>query len=317
LRIPLVGALVLALILLPVWMASAFAKPTELEEVEKLIELGRHEQALERLAEVLQADPDNVQALFMQGLGLAEVGRIDEAIAVLSELRTEHPELSQPLNNLAVLHAMRGDFEEAREVLLAAIQAQPDNARYHENLADVYVELAGRSYRKAIELGPSDSRAGAKLGVLEAVSTAPPGDGAKAGVARVPDAESPGSSGPAPERSEAQECAGAVARVEAWAEAWARQDVDGYLGAYAADYSGAAGLSPQQWAAVRRQRVERPRSIEVTLQDLEVELCAARRARLSFTQHYRSDTYHDRVRKELRLSRPEKTWMIIEERTLD
>ncbi len=316
----------LALAPLPALATTPVAERGETEKIERLIEIGRHDQALARLEVFLGEHPGEPQARFMKSIALAETGRVEEAIEVLSRLTAEHPELPQPFNNLAVLHAMRGDLEQAREALLGAIEAQPENGRYHENLADVYVELADRSYRKSVELAPQGGRAETKLGLLEAVletssegPAMPPRtpDGATPGGADEPASEPPAPGEAVAETPEAAECAGAVAAVRAWAWAWSSQNADGYLSSYAADYEPSGGLSRKQWAAARRERLERPRFIEVTLDDLEVELCAERRARVSFTQRYRSNTYQDRVRKELWLSRPEEKWVISGERTLD
>ena len=47
----------------------------------------------------------------------AETGRTGEATAVFYRLTVEHPDLPEPFNNLAVLHALRGDYEAVLERL--------------------------------------------------------------------------------------------------------------------------------------------------------------------------------------------------------
>ncbi len=112
-------------------------------------------------------------------------------------------------------------------------------------------------------------------------------------------------------------CPAAVAAVHAWAAAWSRQDAELYLSYYSRDFSPPHGLSRKAWEVERRQRIERPGIIGVKILAPEVEVCEARRARLIFLQIYTSDVYRDRVRKEVRLSRPGNRWQIVAERSLD
>lgn len=302
-RIWLLAAILLAL--------PAAAQPGG-EGIEALVQEGRHQEALERLEEHLKEYPEDSQARFLKGIALAETGRADEAIAVFSRLAEERPELPEPHNNLAVLHAMRGDYRAARAALEAAIEASPENARYHENLGDLHAHLAVEAYGRAAALEESGERAAAKLELmrklLESPETAAAGSGASG-------AESDAAA-PAPAVASSP-CAAAVDAVRAWAQAWASQDAERYLGAYSDAFPPPGGLSRARWEAQRRQRVERPQFIEVTVGEPEVEVCGERRARVTFTQSYRSDTYRDLVRKELWLTLAGEEWRILSERSLE
>ena len=104
-----------------------------------------------------------------------------------------------------------------------------------------------------------------------------------------------------------------VEAVQRWARAWSQQDVSGYLAAYAGDYRPASGLDHGTWAGQRRERLTRPRFIEVELNRMEVNVIDARRASVEFEQSYRSDGFGDRVAKTLELVRVDGAWKIVSE----
>jgi Flp pilus assembly protein TadD len=84
-------------------------------------------------------------------------------LATLTSLVADFPELPEVHNNLAVLHAARGNLDLARTELELAIAASPEYAPAVENLGDVYARLAARQYERAIVLEKSKGNAPAKL----------------------------------------------------------------------------------------------------------------------------------------------------------
>ena len=103
--------------------------------------------------------------------------------------------------------------------------------------------------------------------------------------------------------------------VDAWAAAWARQDVDAYLGAYADAFQVPGGATREAWEAQRRERVLGPKSISVSLDDPRVDLVGDQRARVTFLQRYRSDRFKGSSRKTLVLGlSSDGRWRILEER---
>jgi TPR repeat protein len=56
-------------------------------------------------------------------------------------------------NNLGVMLAAKGRIDEARQAFEYALRNNPDYATAHENLGDILVHLAQRSYDNAIRLG--------------------------------------------------------------------------------------------------------------------------------------------------------------------
>jgi colicin import membrane protein len=139
-------------------LCVAFAAPViadELKEAEALLRQGKAEAALGRVEARLKTRPQEMQARFLQGVILSEIDRAEEAKKVFRQLTVEFPEAAEPHNNLAVLYAADGEFGKARDALEMAVRANPRYGTAHENLGDVYGQLAAQSYGRAAALGTS------------------------------------------------------------------------------------------------------------------------------------------------------------------
>lgn len=101
--------------------------------------------------------------------------------------------------------------------------------------------------------------------------------------------------------------------VNKWANAWSSQDIDGYLGSYAETFVVPGGQSRSKWEALRKSRVQKPKSIAVKVDFTAVKLTTADTAEVRFTQAYNSDRYSDTSRKVLLLARQGDTWLITKE----
>ena len=125
-------------------------------ELGRAIELAaenRRAEARALLDPLLDRVPVHPRARLLHGILRAREGLLDEAIAIFDRLRRDHPDMAEPWNNLAVLYAAQGRFDEARETLLSALERKPTAVAY-ANLGDVYTSLARRAYVQASELDP-------------------------------------------------------------------------------------------------------------------------------------------------------------------
>jgi hypothetical protein len=104
--------------------------------------------------------------------------------------------------------------------------------------------------------------------------------------------------------------------VRAWAKSWSQRQVDEYLDFYATDFSPEGGLSRSEWQEQRRDRLTRPRSIQVLLAQIDLRLIDENRAEVAFVQTYRSNLFTDRVDKILLLKSENSVWKILEERVV-
>ena len=126
-------------------------------EAQALLKEKRHDDAIKVLDAALRDNPRDPQLRFLYGLVLADKGDVAQAIDVFQQLTQDFPELPEPYNNLAVLHAGRGDLDQARVALENAVRALPSYALAHDNLGDVYLRMAVRSWEQAQKLAPSDA----------------------------------------------------------------------------------------------------------------------------------------------------------------
>jgi tetratricopeptide (TPR) repeat protein len=102
---------------------------------------------------------------------LADQGKPAEAIAVFESLMRDFPELPEPYNNLAVLLAAQGRYEQARTLLQQAIDAQPNYVTAYENLGDLHIALAADAYQRGAKLAPNDASLARKLALAREIGT--------------------------------------------------------------------------------------------------------------------------------------------------
>ena len=147
----------------PAWSAPA----DDLKDAQRLYGQGKIQPAMDKVDQFLKAQPRDPQGRFLKGLLLTEEHRTDDAIKVFTGLTEDYPELPEPYNNLAVLYASQGNYDKAKSALELAIHTHPSYATAHENLGDIYAQLASRAYDRALQLDKSNTTAQVKLSMLK------------------------------------------------------------------------------------------------------------------------------------------------------
>ncbi|HET9653053.1 MAG TPA: tetratricopeptide repeat protein [Usitatibacter sp.] len=161
-------ACALAAAWLGVHAAIAVAAPADdLREAQKLYGQGKVQPALDKVEAFLKVQPKDAQGRFLKGLLLTEQKRTTEAIQVFTGLTEDYPELPEPYNNLAVLYASQGNYDKAKSALELAIHTHPSYATAHENLGDIYAQLASRAYDRALQLDKNNTTAQLKLSMVK------------------------------------------------------------------------------------------------------------------------------------------------------
>lgn len=331
---------------------SAFAG--EVEDIQQLLKARQLPQALERADKFIAANPKDAQARFLKGIIQTEMGQPAEAIKTFSALASDYPQLPEPYNNLAVLYAQQNQLDKARAALTMAIQTNPSYAIAHENLGDLYARMASQSYDKALQLESGNPKVQTKLTLVrELFSKAPQiasakqvapaakpvaapapqaAPSTKPAVTATPPQAAPvapqpakqvasappaAPSKPAPAQADGREAEKQkiAAAVTAWAEAWSRKNANGYLAAYERDFRVPGGQKYADWAKERRERIAAPKSIEVKLSDIKVDMTGDSAAKVRFRQSYRSDRLSSTTSKTLLMQKSGGRWLIHEERT--
>ena len=307
----------------------------DIQDATKLLRSGQHQQALEKVNKVLAGKPRDAQARFLKGLILTEQGNSKESIAIFQKLTEDYPDLPEPYNNLAVIYASQGQYDKARGALEQSIRTHPSYATAYENLGDVYAKLASQAYDKALQIDSANTGAQNKLALVRELvggprtvkpaSTVVAAVEAKPPVELKPEPRVEPRPEPKPEPKPAVETARPAAGgeidvvqvVNAWALAWSKKDVDGYLAFYAGDFKTPNGEARSAWEKSRRQRINAPKSISVTIQSPKVSVTGDR-ASVTFRQGYRSDVLPARTStKTLLLAKANGRWMIQQEKVLN
>ena len=309
------------------------------QESSRLLKEGRRVEALDRVNAFLTQHPKDARARFLKGVILTEQSQTDGAIKIFTELTQDYPELPEPYNNLAVLYASQGDYQKARKALETAIRTHPSYAVAHENLGDIYATLASQAYDKALQFDSGNTAARKKLALIKELV---PAKGAATlaraesdqpvvptSVSKPNAAEVPTGSKPAPEQSPAEKPTaekpaektpnntdatdGVVKMLEAWALAWSNNDANAYLGFYAPDFRTPNGEPRQDWEAARRQRLAKPKKIQVIASSPRVKLTDNTHAVVTFRQSYSSGNLKSVGTKSLQVVRIGDRWLIQQE----
>ncbi len=151
--------------------APVLSQSDDLQEAQQLLKQGQVDRAMERVDQYLKTRPKDARGRFLRGILFTEQNKPNDAIRVFTDLTKDYPELPEPYNNLAVLHASRGDYDKARGALEMAIRTHPSYATAHENLGDIYAKMASQAYDKALRLDKGNQAAQTKLNLIKDLFT--------------------------------------------------------------------------------------------------------------------------------------------------
>ncbi len=123
------------------------------------------------MSSTLSAAPDPLLASLQQAMQYQQHGQLDQAHDLYQQVLAQAPQHPDALHLLGVLEAQRRNFDRAQALIWQAISVKPDEAMFHNNLANVCVELgqlpqAEALYVRAIELDGSRLDALSNLGLL-------------------------------------------------------------------------------------------------------------------------------------------------------
>lgn len=322
---------------------------SDVDDINQLLTAGKQAQALTKVEQSLTTKPRDPQLRFLKGVIQTELGKPQDAIITFTKLTEEFPELPEPYNNLAVLHASAGQFDKARAALEMAIRTNPSYSTAHENLGDIYANLASQAYSKALQLGGSSSTLQPKLTLIRelftpsnkgvnpnaakpvAVTTppvaptapvviAPAAPVAKPAVPVVtipPVVTPPPVAAPAPVTPTLPAVVASSDKdieqaVQAWAKAWSNKDMSAYLGSYAKNFDTPKNLSRKAWEEERRDRIMGKSRISVKVSDIVTKF-NGNTATVKFRQTYDADSLSTSGHKTLELIKIGDRWLIAKE----
>jgi protein O-GlcNAc transferase len=143
--------------------------PQALDMAWKHVQAGQWQQAEKLYLQVLQMDPNQVDALHFLGLIAAQTGRNDLAIDYLKAALRLKPDFAGAHNNLGNVFLIQGKFPEAVASFQQAVCLQPDLAEAHNNLGNILRQQgqlaeAVASLEQALRLQPDYAEAHLNLG---------------------------------------------------------------------------------------------------------------------------------------------------------
>ena len=325
----------------------------ENEEVSRLYKQGSLGKALEQADAYLASHPKDAQMRFQKGLILTEQNRTADAIKIFSTLSEDYPELPEPYNNLAVLYASQGQYDKAKTALEKAIRTHPSYSTAHVNLGDIYAKMASQAYGKALQIDKGNTTAQTKLAMIKDLftssrpretqtastissgmapvateeiaekapeKTAPEkksGNTPEKTAGKIREQQAPEKSvaeKPAPEKpAPANDSNNVIETVTAWAKAWSDKNAPAYLAFYASNFQPPRGTSRAAWEKLRKDRIDKPKSIHVSIIHPTVGFSDATHAKVSFKQSYHSDTVKSTTAKTLEMVKVGEKWLIQQE----
>jgi adhesin transport system outer membrane protein len=107
-----------------------------------------------------------------------------------------------------------------------------------------------------------------------------------------------------------------AARTAAWGAAWAARDIKSYLAFYAPTFRPEKGMSRENWAKQREQRLGRNGNVRIEIQNLVVRTLAPDSALTEFRQIYSTGTFSDTTDKRVEWRNVAGQWLIELEQTL-
>lgn len=146
--------------------AAAVHAADDVASITQLFRSGQQSEAFTQIDALLATKSDRPDLRMLKGVLLVDARRTDEALVVFQQLTEDFPEVPEPYNNLAVIFAARGEFDKARLALEGALRANPGFATAHQNLGDVYAQLAQRSYQRALKADPTNTEIPPRLSLL-------------------------------------------------------------------------------------------------------------------------------------------------------
>jgi tetratricopeptide (TPR) repeat protein len=322
----------------------------ENEEVSRLYKQGSLSKALEQADAYLASHPKDAQMRFQKGLILTEQNRTADAIRIFSALSEDYPELPEPYNNLAVLYASQGHYDKAKTALEMAIRTHPSYSTAHVNLGDIYAKMASQAYGKALQLDKGNTTAQTKLAMIKDLFTSsrsrgnqtasvisnggvaptvteeiaekapekPSGNISEKTAGKTREQQAPEKPShaekPAPEKHPpADDSDKVLETVTAWVKAWSDKDAAGYLAFYSSNFQPPRGASRAAWEKLRKERIDKPKSIHVSIIHPTVNFSDATHAKVSFKQSYHSDTVKSTTAKTLEMVKVGEKWLIQQE----
>jgi tetratricopeptide (TPR) repeat protein len=250
----------------------------------------------------------------------ASQGNYDKAKAALELAIHTHPSYATAQENLGDIYAQLASRAYDR-----ALQLDKNNTTAQVKLAmvkEIFSKTSGQrpptvpassASSSAPPAAPTPAPPKPETVAKAEIKPAPSTSAAKPAQPAATSAPTPVPSTPAAPSASGDSKAAIIASIEDWAHAWSRKDVKGYLAHYAPDFEVPKGGSRKSWERERTDRIERPKSIEVSVNVRSVKV-DGNEATAVVRQSYKSDITKTNSTKTLKLEKNGDRWLIKQEK---
>ncbi len=253
------------------------------------------------------------------------LGRFDDARKALQSAITTHPSYATAHENLGNIYAMM-----AADAYNHALSLDDKNTAARDKLALMSDLFSVGTINSAPRQSIKQEQTPVKSAPIKAIVTAPTPKTPlttkeEPVLAAAPDIEEEDSelamlmeddSDKASDNSASAFEQDILTTTRQWARTWSNQDAVSYIRNYHPKFKPSQGLSRSSWEKQRKQRIAKPRFIEVEVLDFEITAISENEAKIEFLQTYRSNTFNDESRKYLQMKKDGDSWKIIREVSL-
>jgi len=249
------------------------------------------------------------EILFEQAVELSLQSQWAQAEVIYRELIERNESWPEPRNNLAIILLKTNRVKEAKELFEQAVSSSPSYKTTQQNRTQLYTYLAMQAYNKALGAEPNVT-----LPELVFIQTI---------VIKKEYIETPA----APVLNEQinskdnklKNISDAIEQqLLDWSRAWSQGDFEHYLKIYSENFTPSDSRKTYtQWKNIRRARLRFTQGVNITIDELRVFVEPENEYVLvEFLQTYQSDSYSDKVLKQMYMHYQQGSWLILSERTI-
>ncbi|WP_373974658.1 tetratricopeptide repeat protein [Chitinibacter sp. SCUT-21] len=289
-----------------------------------LSEMGRTDEAIKAFTQLSEDYPQLPEPYNNLAVLYANKGQFDKARGALQLAIQTNPSYAIAHENMGDLYARL-----ASQAYDKALQLEGGNAQVQTKLklvGSLFSQPGNKAPSRPVSAATAAPTAPVKAAatavptskptpVPSAAPTAAPKATAKPTTAPIATAKPTAKPTAAPTEAPKSDSAArqqVIASVEGWASAWSRQNVNGYINSYAKSFKAPGGRSA--WEKDREAKISGPKSIDVNLRDIKVEMIDEKTAKVRFRQDYKSDRLSTSTGKTLIMEKSGSRWLIREER---
>ncbi|RDH84840.1 MAG: hypothetical protein DIZ80_05085 [endosymbiont of Galathealinum brachiosum] len=264
--------------------------------------------------------------LFEKAVSLYSQQQWVQAETIYRDLLKRNQQWPEPGNNLAILLLKTGRIDEAKKILEQAVSGSPGYRVTQNNRSQLYNYLATQAYDKA--LGSEQRIDMPELELIQEIYQPviivekiieKPVERIIVKEVIVEKTQPEIQIESAPQQTEQGSINNHIKRqLSVWSQAWSMGDFKSYIQSYSNDFLPSdARKSYAEWKNIRRARLKFTKGVNIQIEKLRVFIEPNDEYVLvEFMQNYRSETYSDRVLKQMYMHKLQDNWLILSERTI-